>query len=70
MQAQINERQQFINQSVQLGQVNGALIRALAQVSVANKDDKLRDLLAQVGFTITAPASVEPSPAPDNKKSR
>lgn len=52
VQTQINQRQQFINQSIQLGRVNDALIRALAATAVSNKDDKLRDLLAQNGITI------------------
>jgi hypothetical protein len=52
VQAEINQRQQFINQSIQLGRINDALIRALAALAVSNKDDKLRDLLAQNGITI------------------
>ncbi len=52
VQAGINQRQQFINQSIQLGRINDALVRALAATAVSNKDDKLRDLLAQSGITI------------------
>jgi len=52
IQAKANQRQQFINQSIQLGRVNEALIRALA--AAANKDEKLRDLLAQNGITINS----------------
>ena len=52
VQAGINQRQQFINQSIQLGRINDALIRTLAATAVSNKDDKLRDLLAQSGITI------------------
>src|SRR5262252_10141139 len=52
VQSEVNQRQQFINQSIQLGRINDALIRALATTAVSNKDDKLRDLLAQNGFTI------------------
>ena len=52
VQSEVNQRQQFINQSIQLGRVNDALIRALAATAVSNKDDKLRDLLAQNGITI------------------
>ena len=54
VQAEVNRRQQFINQSVQLGRVNEALIRALAAAAVSNNDDKLRDLLAENGITINA----------------
>src|SRR5262245_29068051 len=52
VQAEVNQRQQFINQSIQLGRINDALIRALAGAAVENNDDKLRDLLAQNGITI------------------
>jgi hypothetical protein len=52
VQREINQRQQFINQSIQLGRINDALIRALATTAVSDNDDKLRDLLAQNGITI------------------
>jgi hypothetical protein len=54
VQLEVNRRQQFINQSLQLGRINEALIRALAAAAVSNKDDKLRDLLTQNGITINA----------------
>jgi type II secretory pathway component PulM len=68
IQAEVNQRQQFINQSIQLGRVNEALIRALA--ANAGKDDKLRALLAQNGISINAVTgapereTTPPSPAP------
>ena len=75
VQMQVNQRQQFINQSIQLSRVNDALIRALATTAVNNKDDKLRDLLTQNGITInaageasqstSAPAALTPSPVPE-----
>ncbi len=52
LRADVEQRQQFINQSIQLGRVNDALIRALAHAAVADNDDKLRQLLAQNGITI------------------
>ncbi len=52
VQSEVNQRQQFINQSIQLGRISDALIRALATTAVSNNDDKLRDLLAQNGITI------------------
>ena len=54
VQAEVNRRQQFINQSIQLGRINEVLIRALAAAALSNKDDKLRDLLAENGITINA----------------
>jgi hypothetical protein len=61
VQADVNRRQQFINQSLQLGRINEALIRALAAAAVSNKDDKLRDLLADNGITIDAAGEPVPS---------
>ena len=52
VQAEIEQRQQFINQSMQFGRVNEALIRVMASVAVNDKDDKLRDLLAKNGIKI------------------
>ncbi|HLI14160.1 MAG TPA: hypothetical protein VKY65_21410 [Alphaproteobacteria bacterium] len=57
LQAEVNQRQQFINQSIQLGRVNEALIRTIATAVVTAKDDKLRDMLAQNGITINPPAA-------------
>jgi hypothetical protein len=59
-QAEVNQRQQFINQSIQLGRINDTLIRALATTAVNNNDDKLRELLAQSGITINVTASAPP----------
>src|SRR5271170_2810359 len=68
VQAEVNQRQQFINQSIQFNRINDALIRALAATAVSDKDDKLRDLLAQNGITINpttgAPSMKATSPAP------
>ena len=61
VQADVNRRQQFINQSIQFGRISEALVRALAAAAVGNKDDKLRDLLAVNGITINA--SGEPVPS-------
>ena len=54
VQADVNRRQQFINQSIQFGRISEALVRTLAAAAVSNKDDKLRDLLADNGITINA----------------
>src|SRR3974390_3684798 len=61
VQSEINQRQQFINQSIQLGRINDALIRALPTTAVSNKDEKLRDLLAQNGIT-SNPTTRNPEP--------
>jgi hypothetical protein len=64
VQAEINRRQQFINQSIQFGRVNEILVRTLASVAVSEKDDKLRELLAQNGITIN-PKTGAPAPTPE-----
>jgi len=61
VQLEVNRRQQFITQSIQLGRINEALIRALAAAAVTNKDDKLRDLLTQHGIAINAAGEPVPS---------
>jgi hypothetical protein len=57
-QAEVNQRQLFINQSAQLGRLQEALIRSLAASAVNKGDDQLRDLLAQHGISYT----VNPTP--------
>jgi hypothetical protein len=68
VQAEVNQRQQFINQSIQLGRVNETLIRALATAAVSNKYDRLRELLTQNGITINAAG--EPTPTTSRPLSR
>jgi hypothetical protein len=68
VQAEVNQRQQFINQSIQLGRVNESLIRNLAAPAINNKDDRLRDLLAQSGFTINATTPAPSSGGPGEKE--
>ena len=61
MQADVAGRAQFINQSAQLGQVNTALVRALATSAVNNKDDRLGDLLAKQGITYRVTPNANPT---------
>lgn len=61
VQREVNQRQQFINQSIQLGRVNEELIRALAAAAASSKDEKLLELLTQNGITINAAGEVAPS---------
>ena len=51
-QAEVNQRQQFINQSIQLSRISQNLVSALAQSAVRNDDKEIRDMLASSGFTI------------------
>jgi hypothetical protein len=65
-QAEVNQRQQYINQSVQLARVSQALVSALAQAAVKSDDKDIRELLTSSGITIQVnpPAQPDqPSPA-------
>lgn len=64
VQADVNRRQQFINQSIQLARVSEALIRALASAAANGKDENLRELLAQNGITINAAGEPEKAASP------
>src|SRR5713101_1796456 len=53
LQREVNSRQQFIQQSVQLEQLNREIVTALANLSAQNKDDQLKALLAAHGITFS-----------------
>ena len=59
IQIEGNNRQQFINQSIQLERLNREIVTALANLSVRDKDEQLRELLAAHGIVFT----VNPPPA-------
>ena len=66
LQAQVNARNQFIQQSIQLEALNREIIGALANLAVERNDDALKALLTQHGITFNtaAGASRGPSTAP------
>ena len=53
LQAEVNNRQLFINQSIQLEQLNREMVTALANLAVKNNDDDLKQLLASHGITVS-----------------
>jgi hypothetical protein len=73
VQAEVNQRQQFINQSIQISKIHETLVRSLAQAAVGRNDDKLRSLLAEAGITINtnsnadAGVAMPPTAAPPAK---
>ena len=75
LQTEINARQQFLQQSVQLKGLNRDIVTAIANLAVRNKDDQLKAMLSQHGITINvgatgaAPPPIRPlgSPAPGRK---
>lgn len=60
-QVEINSRQQYINQGIELSRVNQALVRAIAVAAIKDKDSKLDRILADQGITVsTAPSATSP----------
>jgi hypothetical protein len=65
LQQEVNDRQLYIQQSLQLEGLYRDMVKALADLAVQNKDDRLRDLLARQGITLNVNA---PPAAPAGKK--
>jgi ABC-type transport system involved in cytochrome bd biosynthesis fused ATPase/permease subunit len=67
--AAVESRGQYIQQSIQLQGLYSDMVKALADLSVRNKDDQLRDLLSKEGFnvTVSAPATAAALPATPGK---
>ena len=67
-QAELTRRNQYIQQSIQLQTLYQEIVRALADLSVRNKDPQLRELLARQGFTVNpappAATTLEAAKAP------
>ena len=69
VQADINTRAQFIQQSAQIEPLYREIVKALADLSVRNQDDQLRALLAKQGITVSAnPSAPQAAPAGEPKK--
>lgn len=58
---EVNERQQFINQSVRLSRLHTQLINGLASLSARTGDEELREVLAKHGISFRINASAAPS---------
>jgi hypothetical protein len=54
LQAQVSQRAQYLQQSVQLQGLYRQIVGALAELSVRNKDPQLRAVLAKQGINVTA----------------
>ena len=60
---EVQGRAQYIQQSVQLQNLYQEMIKALADLSVRNKDDQLRDLLSKEGINVKVnPPAQTPAP--------
>ena len=62
--ADVNQRQQFVQQSVQLEGLYKEIVRALAEMGARNNDGDVKAMLQKNGITYTANASAPGSPAP------
>jgi len=56
MQNELGQRQAAISNSVNLSQLNQALVQALAQAAVTEDDEEIRNLLSSQGITVKAKA--------------
>ncbi len=63
-QAEVNQRQQFINQSIEFNRIDNALIQAIAATAVSANDGKLRDLLSANGVTVNPTIGAPSEQAP------
>ncbi len=59
LQGEVNNRQLYINQSLQLEQLNREIVTSLANLAAKNNDEDLKQLLANNGITF----SVNPKPS-------
>ena len=62
--ADVNQRQQFVQQSVQLEGLYKEIVRALAEMGARNNDGDVKAMLQKNGITYTANANAPGSPAP------
>ena len=75
LQAQVNERQLYVQQSLQLEGLYREMVKALAELSAQNHDEHLKALLAAQGINFTvnpgtpgAAANAPPVAAPARGK--
>ncbi len=57
VQADVNERQQFIAQSIQLEQLNRQVVAVLANMAMKSNDEQLKNLLAASGVNLAPEAA-------------
>ena len=53
-QIEVNNRQQYVQQSIQLEGLYREMVKALADLSVKTNDKQIKDMLASQGITVTA----------------
>ena len=69
-QAEVNARQQYLQQTVGLESLYRDIVKALAELGAKNNDQQLLQMLAAQGINVSitpaapAPAAPQPTPAP------
>jgi hypothetical protein len=67
VQAEVNSRQQFVQQSVQLEGLYREIVKALAELAVKNGDQQIVQMLAAQGINVSVnspPTAAAPQPPP------
>jgi predicted Holliday junction resolvase-like endonuclease len=62
LQMSVNERQQYIAETIQLEALNRQVIGVLAEMAVKTNDGQLKELLAEVGINLS-PTPAQPPAA-------
>jgi hypothetical protein len=70
LQVAVNNRQQFVLQSMQLEALYREMVKALADLSARSNDDQLRNLLKAHGITYTVNPPAAPPTPPRAQKNR
>lgn len=56
-QAEVNARQQYVNDSIKINRIGNQLIQSIANLSIQTKDEKLKALLADHGIQFSESSS-------------
>ncbi|MGD0842502.1 MAG: hypothetical protein ABSA32_15230 [Candidatus Acidiferrales bacterium] len=71
VEAEVNARAQYIQQTAPINDLHQQMARALAELAIKNNDEQLLMLLSDQGITInrtsTVPANSAPAPAQKGK---
>lgn len=73
LQREVAQRQQYLQQSAQLEVLYRDIVKALAELSIRNRDARVMEMLASQGITVNpdAPVTSAPTtrePAPEAKR--
>src|SRR5215510_3859033 len=69
-QVEVNNRQQYVQQSIQLEGLYREIVKALADLSIKNNDKQIKDMLASQGITVTVGGQAPAPPGGDAASQR